>query len=75
MEGSGSAPELNLKEERSFIRDIAITVEAIIQEGDIFHLLSQRQWQGWLDYVNEDMNQNISQIISRMLFDVASKVT
>ncbi|XP_010929801.2 ubiquitin carboxyl-terminal hydrolase 5 isoform X1 [Elaeis guineensis] len=55
MEGSGSAPELSPEEERILIRDITIAAEAVTKEGDIFYLLSQRWWQCWLDYVNQDM--------------------
>ncbi|KAK6937919.1 Peptidase C19, ubiquitin carboxyl-terminal hydrolase [Dillenia turbinata] len=42
------------EEERLMIRDISMTAEAHIKEGDTFYLITQRWWQHWLDYVNQD---------------------
>ncbi|KAJ9141160.1 hypothetical protein P3X46_031732 [Hevea brasiliensis] len=54
--GSG---ELTPEEERVLIRDIAISAEANSKEGDTFYLITQRWWQHWIEYVNQDQ-PNIS---------------
>ncbi|CAL9085118.1 unnamed protein product [Musa acuminata var. zebrina] len=58
MEASGSAMELSPEEERILIRDITIAAESLAKEGDTFFLISQRWWQQWLDYVNQDMTSS-----------------
>ncbi|KAJ8458085.1 hypothetical protein OPV22_031011 [Ensete ventricosum] len=58
MEASGSAMELSPEEERILIRDITIAAESLAKEGDTFFLISQRWWQHWLDYVNQDMTSS-----------------
>ncbi|KAL9224386.1 hypothetical protein vseg_000423 [Gypsophila vaccaria] len=51
------SPALTPEEERLKIRDISLTVESQSKEGDTFYLITQRWWQNWLDYVNnEQMN-------------------
>ncbi|XWS65398.1 hypothetical protein CRYUN_Cryun05aG0109300 [Craigia yunnanensis] len=50
--------ELNPEEERVLIRDIAITAEANTKEGDSFFLITQKWWQHWIDYVNQEQQPN-----------------
>ncbi|XVF24583.1 hypothetical protein REPUB_Repub13aG0140400 [Reevesia pubescens] len=50
--------ELSPEEERVLIRDIAITAEANTKEGDSFFLITQRWWQHWIDYVNQEQQPN-----------------
>ncbi|KAL8170433.1 hypothetical protein V2J09_022237 [Rumex salicifolius] len=45
---------LNPEEERLKIRDISLAAESQSKEGDNFYLITQRWWQHWLDYVNQD---------------------
>ncbi|KAK9696974.1 hypothetical protein RND81_08G007400 [Saponaria officinalis] len=47
-------PALTPEEERLKIRDISLTVESQSKEGDTFYLITQRWWQNWLDYVNNE---------------------
>ncbi|XP_042451811.1 ubiquitin carboxyl-terminal hydrolase 5 isoform X1 [Zingiber officinale] len=58
MEAARSATELSPEEERVLIRDLTIAAEALAKEGDTFFLITQRWWQSWLDYVNQDMASN-----------------
>ncbi|XP_072955220.1 ubiquitin carboxyl-terminal hydrolase 5 [Typha angustifolia] len=55
MDGVVSAPQLSPEEERLLIRDITVAAEAHSKEGDAFYLITQRWWQRWLDYVNQDV--------------------
>ncbi|KAJ3701575.1 hypothetical protein LUZ61_005280 [Rhynchospora tenuis] len=48
-------PELSPEEERLLIRDISVAAEADSKEGDTFFLITQRWWQNWLDYVNQEV--------------------
>ncbi|XWS74654.1 hypothetical protein CRYUN_Cryun01aG0016500 [Craigia yunnanensis] len=50
--------ELSPEEERVLIRDIAITAEANTKEGDSFFLITQKWWQHWIDYVNQEQQPN-----------------
>ncbi|KAM6547259.1 hypothetical protein CsatB_018935 [Cannabis sativa] len=54
---SGST-DMTPEEERVFIRDIAFTAEANSKEGDTFYLITQRWWQHWIEYVNQDQPNN-----------------
>ncbi|XP_010267703.1 PREDICTED: ubiquitin carboxyl-terminal hydrolase 5 isoform X2 [Nelumbo nucifera] len=54
MEGSICSSELTQEAERLMIRDIIMAAEAQVKEGDTFYLITQRWWQNWLDYVNQD---------------------
>uniref|UniRef100_A0A1J3JXG3 Ubiquitin carboxyl-terminal hydrolase 5 n=1 Tax=Noccaea caerulescens TaxID=107243 RepID=A0A1J3JXG3_NOCCA len=58
MGSSGSSTDLSPEEERVFIRDIAIAAEANSKEGDTFYLITQRWWQEWIEYVNQDQPCN-----------------
>ncbi|CAK9137481.1 unnamed protein product [Ilex paraguariensis] len=49
---SSSAP--TPEEEKLMIRDVAMTAEAQTKEGDTFYLITQRWWQNWLEYVNQN---------------------
>ncbi|XP_057965864.1 ubiquitin carboxyl-terminal hydrolase 5 isoform X2 [Malania oleifera] len=51
---TSSSTELAPEDERLAIRDIAVAAEAQSKEGDTFYLITQRWWQHWLDYVNQD---------------------
>nr|APO15833.1 ubiquitin-conjugating enzyme E2 [Sesuvium portulacastrum] len=42
------------EEERLKIRDISLAAESHSKEGDNFYLITQRWWQNWLDYVNQE---------------------
>ncbi|XP_021615796.1 ubiquitin carboxyl-terminal hydrolase 5 isoform X2 [Manihot esculenta] len=54
MCSSTGGGELTPEEERVLIRDIAISAEANSKEGDTFYLITQRWWQHWIEYVNQD---------------------
>ncbi|VVB02942.1 unnamed protein product [Arabis nemorensis] len=58
MGSSSSSTDLSPEEERVFIRDIAIAAEANSKEGDTFYLITQRWWQEWIEYVNQDQPCN-----------------
>ncbi|KAL2930555.1 Ubiquitin carboxyl-terminal hydrolase 5 [Bienertia sinuspersici] len=45
---------LSPEEERLKIRDISLSAESLSKQGDTFYLITQRWWQNWLDYVNQD---------------------
>ncbi|CAK8543025.1 unnamed protein product [Lathyrus sativus] len=49
-----STCELTPDEERIIIRDIALSVQTNIKEGDTFFIITQRWWQHWIEYVNQD---------------------
>lgn len=49
-----SFPALTPEEERLKIRDISLAAESQSKEGDTFYLITQRWWQNWLDYVNQE---------------------
>ncbi|RZB47658.1 Ubiquitin carboxyl-terminal hydrolase 5 isoform B [Glycine soja] len=49
-----SVCELSPDEERILIRDIALTAQANSKEGDTFFLITQRWWQHWIEYVNQE---------------------
>ncbi|KAG0459820.1 hypothetical protein HPP92_022948 [Vanilla planifolia] len=53
-------PDLTPEEERILVRDITVAAEAQSKEGDTFYLITNRWWQSWLDYVNQDMNSSAS---------------
>ncbi|KAK3446520.1 hypothetical protein EUGRSUZ_A02196 [Eucalyptus grandis] len=59
MCGGGNA-ELTPEEERVLIRDIALASEANTKDGDTFYLLTQRWWQHWIEYVNQDQSNNMN---------------
>ncbi|XP_024003784.1 ubiquitin carboxyl-terminal hydrolase 5 [Eutrema salsugineum] len=58
MGSSSGSMDLSPEEERVFIRDIAIAAEANSKEGDTFYLITQRWWQEWIEYVNQDQPCN-----------------
>ncbi|KAJ7976553.1 Ubiquitin carboxyl-terminal hydrolase [Quillaja saponaria] len=58
MCSSTSCSELTPEEERIMIRDIALAAEANSKEGDTFYLITQRWWQHWIEYVNQDQTNN-----------------
>ncbi|KAA0051938.1 ubiquitin carboxyl-terminal hydrolase 5 isoform X1 [Cucumis melo var. makuwa] len=58
MCSSSGSTELTPEEERIMIRDIALAAEANTKEGDIFYLITQRWWQHWIEYVNQDQPIN-----------------
>ncbi|XP_038701633.1 ubiquitin carboxyl-terminal hydrolase 5 isoform X1 [Tripterygium wilfordii] len=60
MCSSSERAELSPEEERVLVRDIAIAAEANSKEGDTFYLITQRWWQYWIDYVNQDQSTNIN---------------
>ncbi|KAK7396058.1 hypothetical protein VNO78_16790 [Psophocarpus tetragonolobus] len=49
-----SVSELSPDEERIMIKDIALAAQANSKEGDTFFLITQRWWQHWIEYVNQD---------------------
>lgn len=51
-------PGLTPEDERLKIRDISLAAESQSKEGDTFFLITQRWWQNWLDYVNQDQIGN-----------------
>ncbi|KAI6696953.1 hypothetical protein NL676_017072 [Syzygium grande] len=58
--GGGGCAELTPEEERVLIRDIALASESGTKEGDTFYLLTQRWWQHWIEYVNQDQSNNMN---------------
>ncbi|XP_062165980.1 ubiquitin carboxyl-terminal hydrolase 5 isoform X2 [Alnus glutinosa] len=58
MCSSASSTELTPEEERIMIRDIALAAEANSKEGDNFYLITQRWWQNWIEYANQDQPNN-----------------
>ncbi|KAF9609046.1 hypothetical protein IFM89_012486 [Coptis chinensis] len=52
--GMCSTEQLSPEEERLIIRDIVLEAQSHPTEGDAFYLMTQRWWQHWLDYVNQD---------------------
>ncbi|KDP20649.1 hypothetical protein JCGZ_03783 [Jatropha curcas] len=56
MSSNSGSGELTPEEERVLIRDIAISAEANSKEGDSFYLITQRWWQHWIEYVNQDQS-------------------
>ncbi|GKV28911.1 hypothetical protein SLEP1_g37898 [Rubroshorea leprosula] len=58
MSSSNGGTELSPEEERVLIRDIAIAAEANSKEGDTFYLITQKWWQYWISYVNQDQQNN-----------------
>ncbi|XP_011041384.1 PREDICTED: ubiquitin carboxyl-terminal hydrolase 5 isoform X3 [Populus euphratica] len=63
---SSGGAQLTPEEERVLIRDIAIASETKSKEGDSFYLITQRWWQHWIDYVNQDQT-NVTNDGSSML--------
>ncbi|XVE68508.1 hypothetical protein DITRI_Ditri09bG0073600 [Diplodiscus trichospermus] len=57
-ETATTTKELGPEEERVLIRDIALTAEASTKEGDSFFLITQKWWQHWIDYVNQEQQPN-----------------
>ncbi|XVF41010.1 hypothetical protein PTKIN_Ptkin01aG0246200 [Pterospermum kingtungense] len=55
---TAATKELSPEEERVLIRDIAITAEPNTKEGDSFFLITQKWWQNWIDYVNQEQQQS-----------------
>ncbi|KAK9951288.1 hypothetical protein M0R45_006743 [Rubus argutus] len=55
---SSSSMEFTPEEERILIKDIALAAEAKSKEGDTFYLITQRWWQHWIDYVNQEQPNN-----------------
>ncbi|OMP07659.1 Peptidase C19, ubiquitin carboxyl-terminal hydrolase 2 [Corchorus olitorius] len=49
--------ELSPEEERVLIRDIILSAEANAKEGDSFFLITQKWWQHWIEYVNQEQQQ------------------
>ncbi|WCJ28722.1 Ubiquitin carboxyl-terminal hydrolase 5 [Euphorbia peplus] len=58
--------EISAEEERVLIRDIANSAEANCKEGDCFFLITQRWWQHWIEYVNQDQANNTNDGLSMM---------
>ncbi|KAF7803975.1 ubiquitin carboxyl-terminal hydrolase 5 [Senna tora] len=58
MCSSTSSSELTPEEERIMIRDIALAAEANTKEGETFYLITQRWWQHWIQYVNQEQTNN-----------------
>ncbi|XP_062111877.1 ubiquitin carboxyl-terminal hydrolase 5 isoform X2 [Humulus lupulus] len=58
MCSSSGSTDMTPEEERVFIRDIALAAEADSKEGDTFYLITQRWWQHWIEYVNQDQPNN-----------------
>ncbi|XP_020960286.1 ubiquitin carboxyl-terminal hydrolase 5 isoform X2 [Arachis ipaensis] len=54
----GEMLELSPDEERIMIRDIALSSQSNSKEGDTFFLITQRWWQHWIEYVNQDQSNN-----------------
>ncbi|KAM5550559.1 ubiquitin carboxyl-terminal hydrolase 5 [Rosa sericea] len=52
---------LSPDEERILIKDIALAAEAKSKEGDTFFLITQRWWQHWIDYVNQEQQPDVSE--------------
>ncbi|EPS70953.1 ubiquitin carboxyl-terminal hydrolase, partial [Genlisea aurea] len=49
---------LTPEEEKQKIRDIAVAAEAQTKVGDTFYLITERWWQEWLAYVNQNQATN-----------------
>ncbi|KAL5546774.1 hypothetical protein UlMin_006461 [Ulmus minor] len=60
MCSSSSSSDLSREEERVLIRDIALAAEANGKEGDTFYMITQRWWQHWIEYVNQDQPNNLN---------------
>nr|QJI10278.1 dbiquitin carboxyl-terminal hydrolase [Datisca glomerata] len=60
MCSSSGGAELSPEEERIMIRDIALAAEANSKDGDAFYLITQRWWQHWIEYVNQDQSNSIN---------------
>ncbi|PKI63581.1 hypothetical protein CRG98_016025 [Punica granatum] len=60
MCSSSGSGELTPEEERVLIRDIALAAEANAKEGATFYLITQRWWQHWIEYVNQDQPNNMN---------------
>ncbi|XP_050388034.1 ubiquitin carboxyl-terminal hydrolase 5 isoform X2 [Argentina anserina] len=56
-----SSSSLTPDEERILIKDIALAAEAKSKEGDTFFLITQRWWQHWIDYVNQEQHPEHSE--------------
>ncbi|KAL0369879.1 UNVERIFIED_CONTAM: Ubiquitin carboxyl-terminal hydrolase 5 [Sesamum angustifolium] len=54
------ARQLTPEEEKQTIRDIAVAAEAQTKVGDTFYLITQRWWQNWLEYVNQNQSGNVN---------------
>ncbi|MCD7451328.1 ubiquitin-specific protease [Datura stramonium] len=52
--------ELTPEEEKLTIRDISIAAEAQTKQGDTFYLITQRWWQEWLEYVNQNQTNAVN---------------
>ncbi|KAI4381571.1 hypothetical protein MLD38_007632 [Melastoma candidum] len=52
--------DLSPEEERILVKDLALAAEAATKEGDTFYLLSQRWWQNWIEYVNQDHQTSVN---------------
>lgn len=48
--------EMTPEEEKLMIRDISMAAEAQTKEGDTFYLITQRWWQEWLEFVNQNQS-------------------
>ncbi|KAL0417947.1 UNVERIFIED_CONTAM: Ubiquitin carboxyl-terminal hydrolase 5 [Sesamum radiatum] len=55
------ARQLTPEEEKQTIRDIAVAAEAQTKVGDTFYLITQRWWQNWLEYVNQNQSGNVNE--------------
>lgn len=72
-EVSSSSMEFTPEEERILIKDIALAAEAKSKEGDTFYLITQRWWQHWIDYVNQEQPNNPNDVLEHC--DSASSST
>ncbi|KAL8516501.1 hypothetical protein ACS0TY_014953 [Phlomoides rotata] len=54
------ARQLTREEEKQIIRDIAVAAEAQTKVGGTFYLITQRWWQEWLEYVNQNQTSNLN---------------
>ncbi|XP_006344353.1 ubiquitin carboxyl-terminal hydrolase 5 [Solanum tuberosum] len=52
--------EVTPEEEKLTIRDISIAAEAQTKQDDIFYLITQRWWQEWLEYVNQNQANTLN---------------
>ncbi|KAL7124612.1 hypothetical protein ABFS83_14G060800 [Erythranthe nasuta] len=55
-----AARQLTPEQEKQAIRDIAVAAEAHTTVGDTFYLITQRWWQDWLEYVNQNQTGNVN---------------
>ncbi|XP_052187763.1 ubiquitin carboxyl-terminal hydrolase 5 isoform X2 [Diospyros lotus] len=62
MAGSAACrpPALTPEEEKVTIRDISMAAESQTKEGDTFYMITQRWWQDWLQYVNQNQTTTIN---------------